>query len=167
MTTDRIRPATMADVLYLAPRLRRRDVDEIRASYGQAPLKALTYSLNHSDQSYVFLNDSRRPCAIYGTAPVPSHPQVASAWLLGSDEIADPANLRSFLRLTRGELDRLHAGRYLVLFNYVDERNEASVQWLRWAGCQFIQRHEAYGVERRPFLEFIHIEKNPACVSPQ
>jgi hypothetical protein len=157
----------MADVEYLALRLRVSDIQEVKASHGVGPHTALRESFLHSDQSYVFLNDRGRPCAIYGTAPVPSHPKVASAWLLGSDEIAGAANYRTFLRQTRGVLNRLHAGRYLVLFNYVDERNAASIEWLYWAGCQFIQRHEAYGVERRPFLEFIHIEKNPACVPPQ
>jgi hypothetical protein len=158
MTTDRIRPATMADVLYLAPRLRDSDLREIAASTGQSPLQALSDSLARSDKSYVFLNTHRRPCAIFGTAPVDGHP-IASVWLLGSGDIGERRNARDFLRLTRGMLGRLHAGRHLVLFNYVDERNDYSVRWLKWAGCEFVARHEEYGVERRPFLEFVHFEQ--------
>lgn len=157
--TNRIRPASLADVHYLAPRLRAADVQEIKASHGLDPLSALLASCEVSDQCSVFVDVFGNPCALFGTAPTPDL-RSASVWLLGTDEISGPTTARDFLRLTRGELDRLHAGgRYRVLYNYVDERNEASIRWLKWAGCVFIARHPEFGVERRPFLEFVHIER--------
>jgi hypothetical protein len=153
------------DVLYLAPRLRESDVREVRASHGQDPLTALTEAYEVSDQCYVFLGASGRPCAMFGTAPHPSG-ESASVWLLGTPEIAKPGNARTFLRLTRQELDRLH-GDYPILFNFVDERNTDSIRWLKWAGCRFIRRYPQFGVEQVPFLEFIHIETKQPCVPPQ
>lgn len=75
--------------------------------------------------------------------------------MLGSNQIKK--HLPEFLRRTPEQFSILHRG-YPVLFNYVDERNTASIRWLRWAGAKFIQRHPEMGVENRPFLEFIHIE---------
>jgi hypothetical protein len=32
------------------------------------------------------------------------------------------------------------------------------IRWLKWMGCTFIKRHSTYGVEQRPFLEFVRLK---------
>ena len=44
-----------------------------------------------------------------------------------------------------------------LLSNYVDAINELHIKWLKWCGFTFINKHEKYGVEQRPFYEFVRL----------
>jgi hypothetical protein len=74
-------------------------VREIKASHGQAPSKP-----SPTRQTPISATcSSTRPQALCDLrhGPRPVAPQVASVWLLGSDEIAEPANARTSSELTR------------------------------------------------------------------
>jgi hypothetical protein len=61
-----------------------------------------------------------------------------------------------FLRRSRIYIELIQQ-EYPLLHNVVDARNELHIKWLKWMGFKFIQLHEEYGVEKRPFYEFIRI----------
>jgi hypothetical protein len=46
---------------------------------------------------------------------------------------------------------------YTLIGNVIDERNRVHLRWLKWMGFTFVQRIPEYGVQHRPFLEFIKI----------
>ena len=148
-----------SDAEYIAQHLRTADLGEIQASAGADPLAAIRFCAAASGILCTIVG--QHPAAIYGVVPVDDI--TGAVWLLGTDELTAPPLRRQFLTESRAYLDRLHDFRPL-LFNYVDERNTLHIRWLKWVGCTFINRHEKYGFEQRPFLEFVRIK--PPCVSP-
>lgn len=154
--THNVRPATHEDVLWLAPKLRKADVQEIEAASGQTPLAALSWSLLASSECWAGEGRDGELIALFGAAPT-QEPDVGLVWLLGSESISTKNAVR-FLRESRLWLDRLHQS-YPILYNFVDARNTVHIHWLRWLGCTFIARHEHYGVGGLPFYEFVHVHK--------
>ena len=74
----------------------------------------------------------------------------AAPWLLGTDAIE--TNYRMFLRRSLDWRDQL-LGRYAVLRNVVDDRNEISKRWLRWMGFE-LSSPAALGVNGEMFRLF-------------
>jgi len=62
----------------------------------------------------------------------------------------------SFIRNCKGVCDILQKD-YQLLNNFVDARNTLHINWLKWMGFSFINKHQRYGVERRLFYEFVKI----------
>lgn len=149
-----VRAYQIGDADYLAPRLRERDRAEVAAASGRDPLSALMYSAEHSDLLCTVVDAGGRPVGMFGASAVDD--DSASVWLLGSDALVQPPLRREFLREGGRFLDHLHAFRPL-LFNYVDARNTVHIRWLKWVGFTFIKLHQHYGVEQRPFWEFVRI----------
>lgn len=144
------RPAAEADIEWMASRLRKADEDEVIAGGSPSILASLQEGLTLSDRLLVGVDEEDRPVVIFGRCPI--DPLAYSIWLLATDDISK--HRTSFLRQCRGFLNELHDG-VPLLFNLVDERNTLHIQWLRWLGFIFLQRHERFGPEQRPFLEFV------------
>lgn len=143
------------DAEYLAPKLRERDLQEIHAVSGLEPLPALLLCVRVSEVLCTIVGSDERPAGMFGVSPID---EIAGAvWLLGTDELVKPPLRRQFLSEGLRYLDKLHTYREL-LCNVVDERNTVHVRWIKWMGFTFIKRHEAYGFEQRPFLEFVRIK---------
>lgn len=142
-------PETLALALAVAGRLRAADRDEAWALGRHSPVEAVVRSCAVSAEAWAFLADGV-PLAVFGVAPCPGHPGVASPWLLGADGVERHA--RPFLALGRPFVARwlLEHGR---LYNVVDARNRRSIRWLRRLGFAF---HPAVpvGPDRIPFLPF-------------
>lgn len=147
-----VRPATLADCEFLAPRLRQADLAEIQAASGLPPLVALHKSLQFSSEAYA-AEDSAGAFALFGAAPSGLR-NIGIVWMLGSDRLLK--NRFQFLRESRLWLAQMHRT-YRVLHNFVDLRNDVHIKWLEWVGCKFINAHPQLGHEGRPFLEFIHV----------
>lgn len=142
-------PAHADDIGWIAERMRKADVEEIRAASGKDPREALEYSLDRSNEAYTVVFDGE-PAAMFGVGWINILNGIAAPWLLGTDAVE--ANYRHFLRGSRWWIERLK-GRYLLLTNVVDDRNVVSKRWLQWMGFTL---HEPFilGVERRPFRKF-------------
>lgn len=147
----RLRRATLADCEHLAPRARQADVEEVRASSGLTVLEALRVGLKHSAVCIALVDEQDNPLAIGGVTET-EDPLCGAVWLLVGEDIRK--HQIAFLRLSRRVLGQLHA-KWPVLMNCVDERNALHIRWLRWLGFTFICRHPLYGVEWRPFIEFL------------
>jgi len=140
-----IRPATLADCEFLAPRLRAADLQEIEALDGSLPLPALVESFDASSLARV-MEHNGEPFAIYGVAPAQrcSDYTMGVSWMLGSDGLKDHSMW--FLRNCRGMLEEMHTDAD-VLFNMVDVRNIVHINWLKWAGFSFGQKHPHNGTD--------------------
>lgn len=141
------------DVTFLAPRLRDADLRELLAAGSPSPEQALQDGLDHSRQCVSVVNDEDSAVAMFGVVPSPEE-GVGFIWLLGSDEIKS-AKTR-FLRRSKLWVETFHED-FPVLTNFVDQRNEAHLMWLRWLGFSFIRTVNTQGPGDWPFYEFVRI----------
>lgn len=144
------RQATPEDVLYLAPRLRKADLLEIRATGYRDPVESLMAGLESPDGCIVGTDKEGTPLIIGGTAP--SHePIMGYGWMMASEDITK--HWVSVLRNTSQWINH-YRRHYRVLANAVHEKNELHIRWLRWAGFTFLRRIEMNG---EGFYEFAKI----------
>ena len=155
------RTALSGDGRRLAPELRPADLREIRAVTSEGPAAALERCIAWSAPCYGFEDDGGDLVLLAGVVPDPAAEDVGTIWLMSSVALA--RHSVHFLRISRPWVERLH-GRYRVLWNYVDARNEIHVRWLKWCGFTILRRVEEYGIERRPFYEFEKIRPAPRAV---
>ena len=150
------RPAVWSDIAPIAATMRPNDISEVQAASGSTPEGALTEGL----LTTLFGGKALTICLPDGT-PVgmmgvthSGQADVGVIWMLASEGLATIQ--RQFIRESRKYIDEITRG-YRVVFNYSDARNELHHRWLQWTGFTIINRHEEWGRERRPFLEFCKI----------
>ena len=151
VTNLSVRPSIESDCEYLAHNLRRADHNEVKAALGVVSPEALLFSMRNTENPFTII-DGSTPAGIFGVAPI--EPGVGAIWLLGTDALV--RGKWRFLRQSKKWMNHVSDG-YDLLFNFVDERNVLHIRWIAWLGFSFIYRHEKYGVEQRPFLEFVRI----------
>jgi len=151
-----IRPATLEDVLYLAPRLRQADKDEIQAVTGAHPALVLPQCFKLTRTAWTCTGMSGEPVGLIGIQDVEGIPELGWVWALFTDVLEKYPF--TFLRLSRQYHDIMHL-HHPVVTNHVDERNIVHIRWLRWMGFSFLRRIERWGAESRPFLEFGKLQK--------
>lgn len=119
-----------AHVLYMAPRLRRADCEEIMAYCGKTPLEGLRHSKAVSPHCYTILADGE-PIAMYGGTP--EGYGRANVWMLGTDGIEK--NAKQFLRLSRSHLDEFQKElKSSFIYAIADPRNTLHQLWLVYTG---------------------------------
>lgn len=138
----------------LEPVLREADRREIQAAFG-VTLTSCARRIQDTGILCTICADNDEVVGLFGA--VPTCDLSAAVWLVGSDALTKPPLRRQFLVEGKHYLDALHRYRPL-LWNYVDERNHLHIRWLEWMGFTFINRHPEYGVEKRPFLEFVRLK---------
>lgn len=148
-----IRQASLTDTVSIAKDLREADKAEIKAHSGIDPVVTLDHARRSGDRVRVVCLPNGVPAAIYGVNPT-SVEGLGSVWMVATNQFH--LLHRQFLRECREEIEDLGQG-YRALFNYTDARNTVHHRWIKWAGFTFIKRHERFGVEGRPFLEFVKI----------
>jgi hypothetical protein len=146
-----IRRSFIEDVDWLAPRLRDADINEVKASMDWNPEQALIYGFYESSVCMSAVRNNK-PFVMFGVVEV--EPEVGAIWLLGSSMIE--TSWVFFLRKSKLWLDVLHKD-YPLLFNYVDQRNEVHIRYLKWLGFTFINLHPQFGAGKLPFYEFVRI----------
>ena len=156
MTTYTILPATEADAIELAPRLRAEDVAECEALLGPgAAPDALLASVRGAAEAWTGRVDGEIAC-MWGVNPATLIGVTGVPWMLGSD-IA-PAHATQWLRENKRWLP--HAlGLFPRLCNIVDARYDKAVRWIRWQGFTL---HEALplGFNGAMFIPF-EMSRNP------
>ena len=154
VTTLEAHRARAGDAARLAACLRPADRAELQA-LGRAPREALNDAVAASLEPMALSCGDGRLIALYGVVPYPDADRLArigAPWMMATPMLA--AVRAPFLRGCRAELTRLEQG-FDLLANRVDARNALHRRWLRWLGFSFVRRLEAFGPERRPFLEFV------------
>lgn len=129
--------------------MRESDVREIWCSSKSRPLVALKVSVSISDKPKTIMVDDR-PAAIFGICNISVLSGRGVPWLLGTPEL-EKISYR-FVKGSRIVLKEM-AQKYKILENYVDARNTASIQWLRWLGFDIMEA-ESYGPFQVPFHRF-------------
>lgn len=147
------RPATVADCVSLAPRLRQEDAEEVYASSGIPTEYALKLFIR--PETYV-ADIEGTPEMIFGCHERPGDPLVGVPWMLGTPVITSPPWRRAFLHTSRIAVEEWQ-GRHTILSNFIDARNAAHIRWLRWLDFHFIARHDRHGPFGLPFYEFVRI----------
>ena len=147
------RPSTPEDAYDLAPRLRKEDVEEVKAACGHTPLEALLEGLKGSEECLSILWDDK-VIGMFGVVTMPN--KVGAIWLLASDDL--PKIRWKFLKQTRPWVSYFMS-KFDILTNWADSRNEVHLRWIKWAGFNFTNRRVDMpsGI---PFLEFIKIRDN-------
>lgn len=144
------RPASVADMLYLAENLRAADVAEVGA-LGYSPVVALLTGYKTSSICNVMTPvDSDKPVGVYGVCPSP-HPEVGIIWMLATPELEK--HQIKFLRRCRQAIAELF-GDFKILHNFTDARNTVHHRWLNWCGAVAL-RKVPLGTQGEDFFEFV------------
>lgn len=149
MVQPAIDPATLEDILELAPRVRQADADEMRASHGLNPMEGLTQSLALSTHAWAGKLDGRVVC-VFGVAPATVLTGDGMPWFVASDDIARHQIL--FLRFCKPVVHEM-LRMYPRLFNWVDARNRKAIRWLKWLGFE-LHPAKPWGYTQMPFHKF-------------
>lgn len=146
-----LRVATQEDCHYLSTRLRKEDYQEIKAMTGMSALNSLLIGLSSSDVPMVICNKDNKPIAMLGVVP---QGQLGLIWMVGSNDLKKIS--LSFIRNCK-EVCVVMKSKYKLLYNFVDARNTLHINWLKWMGFTFINKHNQYGIEGKLFYEFVKI----------
>lgn len=146
--------ARESDIDYIAPRLRKPDLQEIKALGDLSPRDALTLSYFGSKPKCYTAIGSGVPVAMFGVVPFEENERWGSIWLLGTDDITDKVPI-PFLKWTKRFFPILMEP-YDMVCNIVDKRNEVHIKWIKWLGFSFV-RELQHGPENRTFYEFVRL----------
>lgn len=150
-----IRPAINDDVLYLASRLRKADIEELKAYTGQDNcVHSVMQSWANSVVSFAVLKDEK-PVGIFGLC---ERDGAGMPWLLGTDELTENP---FFLTLNTQRYVNAWLEQYGVLFNYIDARNKVSIRWLKALGFT-VKTKVTFTDPKLPFYQFIKTHKGSA-----
>lgn len=144
-----VRDSVEADVASLAPRLRRKDAEEVVAEGHESPETALSFSLRNSTYSLTVEREGV-PVAMLGLVPPTLTSDIAQVWLLGAPELA--LMKKTFVRLSPVVI-KIMLKRHAILYNIVDCRYQETISWLKWLGAKF-EAPEKIGPEGREFQQF-------------
>lgn len=157
-----VRAYSPGDAQILAPLLREADRREIQASSGRPEADVLEEGAELSVPSCSIIDDTDTVVGMFGVVP---YYDFGKVWLMGSDALVRPPTSRQLLKECKTWLSGLervgfNGHRYRSLCNVIDARNTLHIRWLKWMGFTFIRTIPDYGVEKRPFLEFIKLCAN-------
>lgn len=153
--TYAIVPATQEHVAAMLPHVRTADRHEVMAASGQSVEAILPKCVSDAEMAWSGMVDDEVAC-IFGVTGASVLSETGYPWLIGTDLIEQHA--KAFLKRNR-KMVGLMLARYPVLKNYVDVRNEKSIQWLRWLGFVILPA-EPFGLYRMPFHPFEMRSKN-------
>ena len=146
------RKSSINDCIELGPKLRKADLEEVKASSNMSGTDALLHGLSSSDECYTMLDTKTgEPIGMFGIVFFKATPS-KSPWMLATDKLTELHNSKVFLKECTVWLDYHNDG--YCLFNEVDARNTVALQWLRWCGFQIIN-----AIERNNalFYEFVRV----------
>ena len=156
--THHYRPSTIKDCLELAPNMRLQDVDEVKASHGWEPLKALEESFRLSQECNSIIHKDGSVVGMFG---VSDQGVYAMPWLLGADKMLETRH--EFVPPAKAWVNEMSV-QHPLLFNFVHEKNTIAIKWLKSLGFEFIRNFKEYGLGKEPFIQFVRINK---CVYQQ
>lgn len=117
-------------------KLRDSDVLEIAATSGADPAVVLELSIGVSDWWYALVDPVDGPVAVFGVAPSRLGgplPGIGCPWFLASD--AFRKHKHAVCRRAIKLIARMHE-QYPVLYQFVDTRHEAAIEWMLWLGFE-------------------------------
>jgi len=107
-----------------------------------------------NENTYCIYNRENTPVALAGVAPLRSDPTIAQIWMVATPALED--HQIEFLKYSKKFIEEVSTP-FRLVYNWVDERNEVHLKWLKWCGFTFINRLPRWGVEKRPFYTFVKV----------
>ena len=150
-----LRETTTDDIDFLAPNLRQADRNECLAATGCEPHNVMLEGLKQGEKTLTMVAPTGIPVGLLGVGKSIIE-DAGAIWLVATDDIEKYQ--MTFLRHSKRVLKELQQD-YLALHNYVDARNSLHIKWLKWMGFKFINKFDRFGVEQRPFYEFVRINE--------
>lgn len=145
---NEVRPASVADLDYIASNLRADDLQEIEAlGLERDAIRSLS-----GTSKVLAWGPEGRPFSIFGVHP---DGDTGMIWSLSTPEIS--LRWREAHRAVPAILDELGQG-FSVLANVKDARHTHHIRWLKSLGFVFINTHHM-GPHSLPFHEFVRITK--------
>lgn len=134
------------DVVEMAPNVRKNDVIEL-AALGLDPLLALMISYEQSKICYTVKVDD---CAVGMFGLNSQVEEGVLIWMIATDDLTKIQ--RRFVRNSRAFISEALSN-FKQVYNYVDARNQDTINWLKWLGASF-EEAEPYGVNGESFHRF-------------
>ena len=145
-----VRKAIIADALELSPKIRKGDREEIMASDGHSPLRALVTPFTYDNAKIYSIIGTEKEGVIgmFGSNPT-QLPEYGVAWLLSSEELFK--HTKQFLKecpycSTNESRLRIH-----IQFCR-PTKLEKFKKWLQFLGFEPKEKINDYGIGKMPFL---------------
>ena len=146
-----LRKANIKDLRYVANNLREIDKREAFYQTGQEPLQAVQFTYICSNVNMAIADDNDHPIVLCGVV------EGGVIWMVATDRLFENKKYKiQLIRKGRKWVDNL-LKKYKILYNFVYAENHSAIKWLKALGFTFIKYHEHYGIERKPFYEFLRI----------
>ena len=148
---DHVKPFEPYYVDILARNICKVDKDEVYASSGYTPKKAILYSILTSNHLICYFSNDNL-LGIGGVAPKSNGDGVP--WFLRTElfHFWKKNNRRRFFKSSQSWIEHM-SEYYPAMSNYVDERNKESITWLKHLGFTFTNKIK-YGFLQIPFIKF-------------
>ena len=146
-----LRKATLKDFKYVVNNMRVMDKIEAHYQTGMNPEDALSFTYMGSEINMAIANDNDEPIGLCG---VQSDGYI---WCVATDDLYANKKYRiQLIRQGREWVDNL-LGSYKILYNYVYAENTSAIKWLKSLGFTFVNYHKEFGLQQKPFYEFLRI----------
>lgn len=136
-----IRPATVQDVMDLAPRISASDRFEIMALAGMKPDEALALGFFHSEKCMTGISPDGEVVAMLGVVPIVPRKE-GSVWMLCAEDMGHSP--RQIVRIASTWIAEQQE-RFEVLSNVVSEQNTRHRRLLKALGFTFLEPQDNVG----------------------
>ena len=146
-----LRKSKLSDLNYVAKNMRTMDQMEAYYQTGKQPEEALRLSYLYGQTNMAIADDNDNPIGLCGVI------SDGCIWMVATDELFNNRKYKiQLIREGRKWVDCLLKS-YDLLYNMVYAENHSSIKWLKSLGFTFVNYHEEYGKESKPFYEFLRI----------
>jgi len=146
-----LRKSKLEDFKFVVENMREMDRLETYYQTDMTPEDALSVTFLGSQINMTIASDDDEPIGLCGVF------KDGCIWCIATDELFDNKKYRiQLIRQGREWVDKLLES-YKILYNYVYAENTSAIKWLKALGFTFVNLHESYGQQKKPFYEFLRI----------
>ncbi len=146
-----LRKSKLEDFKFVVENMREMDRLETYYQTDMTPEDALSVTFLGSQINMTIASDDDEPIGLCGVF------KDGCIWCIATDELFNNKKYRiQLIRQGREWVDKLLES-YKILYNYVYAENTSAIKWLKALGFTFVNLHESYGQQKKPFYEFLRI----------
>ena len=146
-----LRKSKLKDFKFVVENMREMDRLETYYQTDMTPEDALSVTFLGSQINMTIASDDDEPIGLCGVF------KDGCIWCIATDELFNNKKYRiQLIRQGRKWVDNLLES-YKILYNYVYAENTSAIKWLKALGFTFVNLHESYGQQKKPFYEFLRI----------
>ena len=146
-----LRKSKLEDFKFVVENMREMDRLETYYQTDMTPEDALSVTFLGSQINMTIASDDDQPIGLCGVF------KDGCIWCIATDELFNNKKYRiQLIRQGRKWVDNLLES-YKILYNYVYAENTSAIKWLKALGFTFVNLHESYGQQKKPFYEFLRI----------